>query len=236
MNFLSRKSAMTAVLAVGLLGAVVHGDATAPTVTITSPTTGTTIYGSFPYLLPLTFQITHEDQGDLNSIKSLTITAQKAGDPTPTTILDGVKPFAGNNTCASPVPAGIVSCAVSPDGMTGTLGVNWLVPSAGTYTFVVSASHGNADGSDTIEVIFDLQTVSVEYPAPPAIANAYINGLSSTLRKQFTAGVRGCVISQIAELHGKQEYYGDKPGPYNVAKVQADVKTFSQGCSGPYIP
>jgi hypothetical protein len=216
-----------------LTGAVLHADATAPTVTITSPTTGTTLYGSFPFTVPLTFEITHGDQGDLNSIKDVTITAQKSSDAQPTTIFGPADPFAGNNTCANPLPAGIVFCTVNNDGTVGTITVNWQVPSAGTYTFVVSASHGNADGSDSVHVVFDLQTVTIEYPAPPAIANAYINGLASSVRKLFTAGVRGCVISQIAENHGKYETYGAKPGPYDVAKVQQDVRSFSQPCGGP---
>ena len=227
--------AVLALVAIGALSGTAYGDATAPTVTITSPTSGQTIYGTFPYTLPLTFDITHGDQGDLNSVKDLTITAQKAGDANPTTIFGPANVFAGNNACASPLPAGVVSCSVNGDGTTGTITVNWQVPSAGTYTFVVSAKHGNADGSDTIEVVFDLRTVSVEYPAPPAIANAYINGLPAAQRKLFTAGVRGCVISQIAELHGKFEYYGAKPGPYDVAKVQQDVRSFSLQCGGPVL-
>jgi hypothetical protein len=229
--------ALAAVLAVGVLGATVRGSATAPTITITSPTTGTTLYGTFPYTLPLTFDVTHGDQGDLNSVKKLTITAQRAGDVNPTVILGPVDAFAGNDACADPLPTGIVNCIVAPGGETGTLTVNWQVPQPGTYTFVATASHGNADGTDTIQVIFDIQTIAVEYPAPPAIANAFINGLSSTLRKQFTAGVRGCVISQVAELHGKLEKYNPKPGPYDVALVKGDVRTFSASCGGPaYIP
>jgi hypothetical protein len=233
MTSMHRKFTAVVVLAVAALSATVHGDASAPTVTITSPTTGDTIYGAFPYTLPLTFQITHGDQGDLNSVKDLTITAQRAGDADPITVLGPVDAFAGNDACAYPLPAGILSCAVNDEATTGTLVVNWQVPSAGTYTFIVSAKHGGEDGTDTVQVIFDLQTVSVEYPAPPAIANAYINGLSSTLRKQFNASVRGCVISNIAENHAKLEAYNQKPGPYNVAKVQQDVKLYSQGCGGP---
>jgi hypothetical protein len=236
MKSITRNTAVAAIVAVGGLGAIVHGSATAPTVTITSPTTGTTLYGTFPYTVPLTFDITHADQGDLNSVKDLTITAQRAGDVNPTTVVGPVDAFAGNNTCANPIPAGILTCSVTPDGETGSLTVNWQVPQAGTYTFVVTAKHGNADGSDTIQVVFDIQTVDLEYPAPPAIANAFINSLSSTLRKGFTAGVRGCVISQIAELHGKQEYYGNKPGPYNTALVRTDVRSFSQACGGPIVP
>ena len=230
-----RSGVALAMLAIGALTAATLFAATPPTVTITSPTTGTTFYGTFPYTLPLTFEIEHGDQGDLNSVKDLTITAQKAGDANPTTILGPVKPFAGNNTCADPLPAGIAECSVNGDGTIGTLKVNWQVPSAGTYTFVVSAKHGGESDSDTIEVIFDLQTVAVEYPAPPAIANAYINSLPAAQRKLFTAGIRGCVISQIAENHGKYETYGAKPGPYDTGKIQQDVRAFSQQCGGPII-
>jgi hypothetical protein len=46
-----RKYSSCAVLALFIIGALsgtAYGDATAPTVTITSPTSGQTIYGTFP--------------------------------------------------------------------------------------------------------------------------------------------------------------------------------------------
>jgi hypothetical protein len=87
-----------------------------------------------------------------------------------------------------------------------------------------------------VQVAFDLQTIAIEYPAPPAIANAYINSLGAAIKKAFTAGARGCVISDIAQNHGQLEKYGPKPGPYNVAMVQQDVRIYSTGCGGPVIP
>jgi hypothetical protein len=233
---LFRKFAIVAVVAVAALGATVHGDASAPTVTITSPSTGDTFYGTFPYTLPVTFNITHGDQGELKSVQELTISAQKAGDVEATVILGPLKPFTGSNACPTPLPAGIVSCSVDLAQLTGTLTFNWQVAAAGSYTFLVSTKHGNAFGTDTVEVAFDLQTIAVEYPAPPAIANAYINSLPSALKKAFTAGARGCVISDIAQNHGQLEKYNPKPGPYNVAMVQQDVRNYSTGCGGPVIP
>jgi hypothetical protein len=70
--------------------------------------------------------------------------------------------------------------------------------------------------------------LSVEYPAPPAIANAYINS-TSTLKNLF-GKKRGCIINEIAQRHGQQEAYGAKPGPYNEALVQSDVLFFGASC------
>jgi hypothetical protein len=40
------------------------------------------------------------------------------------------------------MPEGISACIVNTDSKIGTLRVEWRVPRAGTYTFVISAKRG----------------------------------------------------------------------------------------------
>jgi hypothetical protein len=63
---------------------------------------------------------------------------------------------------------------------------------------------------------------------PPAVANAYIN--SSTWRTYLTGKQRGCVISKIAEQHGKNAAYGPKGGPYEAHAIQQAVGSFAGSC------
>jgi hypothetical protein len=49
--------------------------------------------------------------------------------------------------------------------------------------------------------------------------------------KKSSATTRGCVISQIAQLHGQTQKYNPPPGPYNNALVQSDVLAFWPACS-----
>lgn len=70
--------------------------------------------------------------------------------------------------------------------------------------------------------------LSAEYPAPPAVANAYINAGAGGL--QLTGKQRGCVISKIAEQHGKFQYYGAKDGPYDTPLIHSAVGNFATVC------
>lgn len=108
----------------------------------------------------------------------------------------------------------------------------WQVPRADTYDLDVFVRRGNTEGDTDEEVTFVLELVSVEYPAPPSVANAYINGdpnLKSLHGKQ-----RGCVISKVAGKHAKlagtAEGYGPKGGPYDQAAIEQDVIDFFQEC------
>jgi hypothetical protein len=91
----------------------------------------------------------------------------------------------------------------------------------------IVARHQGAEGSDEETVLVGV--VSASYPAPPAIANAYIN---STNLKSSAPKVRGCVLNQIAAKHANGQQYGAAPGPYNEAAIQADVVTFWPSCGG----
>jgi hypothetical protein len=76
--------------------------------------------------------------------------------------------------------------------------------------------------------------LAVEYPAPPAVANAYIN--SDPTYKAAPGKKRGCIISKVAEKHAKwsdDPYvgYGPKGGPYIEEAIEADVDYYmSNGC------
>jgi hypothetical protein len=148
-----------------------------------------------------------------------------------------VNPFTGGatpNLCTAALTA--VSAACATNGLDqAAVTVNWTVQTVpSSYTLFVKSRHQSLDGTDEEEVL--VQVLDIEYPAPPAVANAFINSQSSAIRKQFSSGIRGCVISQIAEGHAKLEAYGPKGGPYDVPHIQSDVKAFSCSCGGPTIP
>jgi hypothetical protein len=92
----------------------------------------------------------------------------------------------------------------------------------------VTLKYKGTEGSDTQTATFVL-LMGIEYPAPPAIANAFINTNGSL--KKASPTVRGCVINQIALLHGQTQKYNPPPGPYNNSLVQNEVLTFWPTCS-----
>lgn len=69
--------------------------------------------------------------------------------------------------------------------------------------------------------------LNAEYPAPPAVANAYIKDNPAVLasKKQH-----GCVISQIADEHAKYSTFRPKGGPYNTEMIEAYVVVFASTC------
>ena len=155
-----RHAGVTALLAVASLGITLHGATSSSAGSATSAAISERASDvKFPYLLPLTFEVESADHRDLSSLKNLTVTAQRTGEEQPTTVVGPVNPFAGDNTCASPAPAGIAHCAVNADATVGTLRVNWEVPQAGTYRFVISAKRGGEERVDTIAV-FDLEAAT----------------------------------------------------------------------------
>jgi hypothetical protein len=155
-----------------------------------------------------------------------------------TSIIGGqLNPFTGGatpNLCTAELLA--VSAACATNGLDqAAVTVNWTVQTVpASYTIFVKSRHQSVTGSDVEDVL--VQILDIEYPAPPAVANAFINSQSSAIRRQFSSAVRGCVIAQIAEGHAKQEAYGPKGGPYDVPHIQSDVKAFSSACGGPAIP
>ncbi len=202
--------------------------ANAPTMTIVSPT-GTIFVSGPGAVVPLGLTVEHNP---LSVLTQFDVQVDGAS------IIGGqVNPFTGGGTpnlCTAALTA--VSAACATNGLDkAAVTVNWTVQTVpSSYTLFIKSRHQNADGTDEEEVL--VQVLDIEYPAPPAVANAFINGQSSAIRKQFTSGIRGCVISLIAEGHAKLEAYGPKGGPYDVPHIQSDVKAFSASCGGPTIP
>ncbi len=109
-----------------------------------------------------------------------------------------------------------------------SLTVPWTVGGVGDYTIVLTATYRGETGVDT-EVVTVAQ-LSAEFPAPPSVANAYINSGADGLK--LSGKQRGCVISKIAERHAKESpyYYGPKGGPYVEDLIKGDVRTFAGVC------
>lgn len=126
----------------------------------TTPAPGTTsapaAEWAYPSVLPLTLEVSGDQAHELRTLREFTITAQREGDYAPTIVLGPVDPFTAENRCARPMPAGLTGCLVNDDATIGTLRVNWRVPEAGTYRFVLSGKRGTSDRAVTIGA-FDLE-------------------------------------------------------------------------------
>ncbi len=191
----------------------------APTLTITSPT-GTVFVNQFPYNTSITFTVSHAQLKDVNVMNVYVNGAQ---------MWDGEavgKPFDNDNNCKSTLTLHTSSCGTNGSDQ-ATVTVPLVIPVAGAYTLTVSLKHTGDTGSD--EEVATFQLLAVEYPAPPAVANAYIN--SDPALKALSGKKRGCVVSQIANEHGKNETYGPKPGPYDASLIQSHVWQFLSSCS-----
>lgn len=213
------------VFAMGAAMAPSTATADEPDMDIVSPT-GTIFVAGPNSVVPIVMTVDHDS---LSSLTQFDVQVDSAS------IIGGqLNPFTNVNLCTSGLLA--VSSACTTNGSNhADVTVPWTVTEVPkTYTIFIKARHQNVDGTDEEEVI--VQLLDVEYPAPPAVANAYINSLPSATKKQFTSGARGCVISQIAEEHAKNNTYGPKGGPYDVSAIQADVQAFSYLCGGPYLP
>lgn len=222
---LSRNVLFSAMLATGVALAG-SAQAHAPSVTITSPATGTVVEStSFPASVDVSFVLNHSN--NLAQIKRLGGYVGTATVFEVSSSADALNPFAGH-TCSNLMALAsppVTTCAHAfATRSTGTVGATWTVPAPGTYVFTVQAQHGNDTGSASIEVTF--VDVSVDEPAPPAIANAYIKDQGYKL----TRAVHGCVISAIADGHN-DGLYGPKGGPYDVDAIHADVEYWIGVCS-----
>ena len=111
---------------------------------------------TYPSVLPLTLEVSGDQTHELKTLREFTITAQREGDEAPVIVIGPVNPFTTENTCRRPMPAGITGCVVNADATIGTLRVNWQVPEAGTYRFVLSGKRGLSDRVVTIGA-FDLE-------------------------------------------------------------------------------
>lgn len=195
----------------------------APSVEIASPS-GTQYVQGFPALVPVTLQLSHIHPNNGNcqvdAISSLKITAQHADENAPSVIHENADP----TLTADPA---LPFC-------TATYIFDWNVTLPGSYTLLLTTKHGNAEATDSEENI-EFFMLAVEYPAPPAVANAYINSVPHY--KSAPGKKRGCIISKIAETHAKlsddQYYgYGPKGGPYNEEAIKQEVDNYYAGGYG----
>ncbi|MDH4583803.1 hypothetical protein E8F20_18270 [Pseudomonas sp. BN415] len=179
-----------------------------PSIEIVEPS-GTQYVSGFPALVNVGLNISvFNSQGACltNAIKSLVVDAQHADAADPTTIHTSLTNPFNNNPALCPAPYSF----------------QWSVPGPGTYSLVATATHGRDDGFES--AIVEFLMLAVEFPAPPAVANTYINGIPDY--KSASGKKRGCVISKIAENHAKDSKYGPKGGPYSEPMITADVDEY----------
>ena len=219
---LSRRAAKpihhSAILAFFLaMGIAEFAYADAPSLAINSPS-GTVYVAQFPTLQQLNVTLSH------NQLKSLSVLELFVNGVSLTGTIGN--PFDNANACKYPNMSVTSSC--NTNGLDqAVIAVPWTVSAPGSYVVTASVKHQGLEGEVTETVTFAL--VAVEYPAPPAIANAYI---SQTYGARGSARVRGCVINQIATYHAQFERYGPKGGPYDNPRVYADVTAFWRPCGG----
>jgi len=208
-------TSLALVAAIFVMAPAEHAKADQPTLEITSPTAagGTIFVPSFPYNSSVSFNITHNQLQNLNVLKVLVNGITIVGG-------DIGSPFDNSNLCKNPNLTSVSSSCVTNGSNQASVTVPWVVNGPGNYTITVSVKHQGDTGED--EELVAVALLAVEYPAPPAVANAYIKSAYAKL----TAGRRGCVISAIATEHGQNERYGPKGGPYVESLIQSDVEYF----------
>ncbi len=212
-----------ALLFVFLLSVPSLAVADSPTVTIMSPADGATIYTTFPAVVQITTQVVHDPLTSLNVfdvvVDNDSILPQDAlGNPFPSNVCSSSQMDAAH---------GVASCSTD-QASTAWVATPWTVYGPGTYSLTVVTKHRNLEGDDDVAVTLALLTV--EHPAPPAVANAYLNATYD--KKALTSRVRGCVISMIAENHAKYSAYGPKGGPYDEGMIQGDASAYVEACGG----
>ena len=220
---LKRLSIAAAVLAVfSALPALAEPTQIPPTVTILSPTSAATLFSAtFPFTQTVSFKVGHAET--LANVQVLDVSVNNV------TIVNGGQPignpFGVDGLCVSALTTAPNTC-VNASTYEATVGVPWTISGPGTYSLLVSAKYKGTDGSDQ-ETILVAQT-SVEYPAPPAVANAYIN--SDAYLRALSGKKRGCIIAKVAEQHAQFSAYGAKGGPYNEDAIRAATLSFASGC------
>jgi hypothetical protein len=217
--------------AAGALALSLSANAAAPIVEITDPTSASIVYSPvFPFEQSIRFNLsaTTKKQGGsevdaaLKDVGVLDVQVDEVG------IVNGGtpigNPFTAANACATVLTTSPNSCSTI-DSDNASVTVPWTVTQPGSYTIAVSAKIQNAEGEDEEVVLVALATA--EYPAPPAVANAFIKANPGVLasKKQH-----GCVISKIADEHAKYETFGPKGGPYNEPLIQEYVVSFASTC------
>jgi hypothetical protein len=224
-----KKRSIHAVLACAAIALCVtaRASAHAPQISITSPADGSTIFvGAFPYTGSLTLSVVHSELKQLNQLNAAmdgnALFAQVGS------------PFTNANGCHDALVAVSTNCSTNGSDQ-ATVVVPFTVTGPGTHAFSASVKHPPSETeAEEVEVTFAI-TLSVEYVAPPAVANSMINS-DPARKKAASAKVRGCVISAIAERHAKENYYAmdqsKRGGPYDHALIENDLNYFWYQCGG----
>jgi hypothetical protein len=148
-------------------GSAVPLEADMPAISVLSPADGSTIYATtWPFTANLTFTLHHDELDDLNALDVK---------------VDGTSILPGQNAIGNPFDSAGCKAAQWPSPLTcnivatntALITVPWTV-ALGPHTISFTVKHtGQYVEEEDVEVTVVL--VSAEYPAPPAIANAYIN-------------------------------------------------------------
>jgi hypothetical protein len=113
---------------------------------------------TYPSVLPLTLEVAADEAHELSTLREFTITAQGESDYAPVVVVGPVDPFTRDNTCKRPMPKGITGCVINGDATAATLRIDWQVPEAGSYRFVLSGKRGTSERVQTIGA-FDLEAL-----------------------------------------------------------------------------
>jgi hypothetical protein len=183
-----------------------------PLLSVTSPT-GTVFVPSFPATVPVSIGVTMQEL----ALANLTQFDVSSND---TSLVPGgqFNPFNQQNACSVPAPLTCQTSATNPTTQ-ATITIPIVINAPGNFPLTVTTKLQRTTGelNDAVNVLL----LAVEFPAPPAVANEYIN--TSGLKSLLNAKQRGCVISWIAQKHAQESAYGPKGGPYDVTKIQQDV-------------
>lgn len=196
----------------------------APTLNITSPS-GTIFLASFPATVTIQYSVAMNGSGELKNLQNLNVLVNNAS---LYGAANGVNAFSNANNSLNDC-TGVA--AMSPntcnrtDAYNATLTVPWVITGPGNYAVVISGKYQGDVGIDSETIT--VATVAAEYPAPPAVANAFINSGGAW---PMTGKQRGCVISKIADQHAHYSAYGPKGGPYDEAAIRAAVLSFISAC------
>jgi hypothetical protein len=152
------------------LPALAQSTQIAPTITILSPTSTATLFSAtFPFTQTVSFKIGHVET--LAKVQVLDVSVNNV------TIINGGQPlgnpFNVDGFCVGALTTAPNTC-VNASTSEATVGVPWSIQAPGTYSLLVSAKFRSAEGMDQETIL--VAQATVEYPAPPAVANAYING------------------------------------------------------------
>jgi hypothetical protein len=204
------------------LPALAQSTQIAPTITILSPTSTATLFSAtFPFTQTVSFKIGHVET--LAKVQVLDVSVNNV------TIINGGQPlgnpFGVDGLCVGALTTAPNTC-VNASTSEATVGVPWSIQAPGTYSLLVSAKFRSAEGMDQETIL--VAQATVEYPAPPAVANAYING--DPYLRALSGKKRGCVIAKVAEQHAQFSAYGPKGGPYAEDAIRAAALSFASSC------